>query len=151
MRRIGELESCRELTESKTRTKRTIRDHVEQTSDNYGNNKITNGKKSSYLNKREACEDIDCVASKDGSTDNLTVSMNNKDLTIEFRCRWLDGILFEIMDALSILDLDCHSVQSSTMDGILPMTINSKYKGSSVAKPRTVKQALQRVRSLTFV
>ncbi|KAE8697622.1 Basic helix-loop-helix protein A [Hibiscus syriacus] len=151
LRRIGELESCRELTELETRTKRTIRDHVEQTSDNHCNNKVTNGKKSSYLNKRKACEDINCVASNDSSTDNLTVRMNNKDLTIVFRCRWRDGILFEIMNALSILDLDCHSVQSSTIDGILSMTINSKYKGSSVAKPRTVKQALQRVQSLTFV
>ncbi|GMJ15038.1 GLABRA 3, GLABROUS 3 [Hibiscus trionum] len=151
VRRIEELESCRKLTESETRTKRAIRDHVERTSDNYRNNKVTDGRKSSYLNKRKACEDIDYVASKDGSTDDLTVSMNNKDLVIEFRCRWRDGILFEILDALSILDLDCHSVQSSTIDGILSMTINSKYKGSSVAKPGTVKQALQRVQSLTFV
>ncbi|KAK8483791.1 hypothetical protein V6N13_021583 [Hibiscus sabdariffa] len=151
VRRVEELESCRELTESETRTKRTTRDHVERTSDNYGNNKVTNGKKSSYLNKRKACEDIDYVASKDGSTDNLSVSMNNKDLVIQFRCRWQDGILFEIIDALSILDLDCHSVQSSTIDGILSMTISSKYKGSSVAEPGTVKQALQRVQSLTFV
>ncbi|KAK8692835.1 hypothetical protein V6N13_070440 [Hibiscus sabdariffa] len=150
VRRIEELESCRELTESETGTKRATRDQVERTSDNYGNNKVTNGKKSSYLNKRKACEDIDYVASN-GSTDNLSVSMNNKDLVIQFRCQWRDGILFEIIDALSILDLDCHSVQSSTTDGILSMTISSKYKGSSVAEPGTVKQALQRVQSLTFV
>ncbi|XWS49952.1 hypothetical protein CRYUN_Cryun12cG0046700 [Craigia yunnanensis] len=149
-RRVEELESCRELTELEARTKRKPQDHLEQTSDNYDNNKITNGKKSS-LNKRRACNigeaelEIDYVASKDGSTDNVTVSMNKKDFLIEFRCPWQEGILLEIMDALSILNLDCHSVQSSTTEGILSLTIKSKYKGSTVASARTIKQALQRV------
>ncbi|XWS61768.1 hypothetical protein CRYUN_Cryun07bG0153900 [Craigia yunnanensis] len=149
-RRVEELESCRELTELEVRTKRKLQDHVERTSDNYGNNKIINGKKSS-LNKRKACDndeaeqEIDYVASKDGSTDNVNVSMNNKDFLIEFRCPWREGILVEIIDALNILNLDCHSVQSSTTEGILFLTIKSKYKGSTVAKAWTVKQALQRV------
>ncbi|KAK8710611.1 hypothetical protein V6N13_145925 [Hibiscus sabdariffa] len=144
VQRVEELESCRELTESETRPEKKLRDHVEQTSDNYGNNNVTNGKKPSYLHKRKTCEDIDHVASKDFSIDNLTVSMNNKDFLIKFRCRWRDGILFEIMDVLNVLDLDCHSVQSSTIDGVLSMTIHSKCKGSSVAKPGTVRRALQR-------
>ncbi|KAG4118540.1 hypothetical protein ERO13_D11G022100v2 [Gossypium hirsutum] len=154
-RRVEELECCRELTESETKTKQKHhRDRAERTS----SNKVTNGNKSASSNKRKAYDieetkqDIDHVASKDGSTENLTVSTNNKDLTIEFKCRWRDGILFEIMDALSVLDLDCHSVQSSTIEGILSVTIKSKYKGSSVAKPGTIKQALlQKVQSLTFV
>ena len=130
-RRVEELESCRELTELAARTKRKPQDHVERTSDNYGNNKITNGKKSS-LNKRkafdEAEQEIDYVASKDGSTDNITVRMKNKDFLIEFRCPWREGILIEIIDALSILNLDCHSVQSSTTEGILSLTIKSKVR-----------------------
>ncbi|KHG14409.1 Transcription factor MYC1 -like protein [Gossypium arboreum] len=154
-RRVEELECCRELTESETKTKRKYhRDRADRTS----SNKVTNGNKSASSNKRKAYDieetkqDIDHVASKDGSTDNLTVNTNNKDLTIEFKCRWRDGILFEIMDALSVLDLDCHSVQSSTVEGILSVTIKSRYKGSSVAKPGTIKQALlQKVQSLTFV
>ncbi|XWS48921.1 hypothetical protein CRYUN_Cryun13aG0118400 [Craigia yunnanensis] len=147
-RRVEELKSCRKLTELEARMKRKPQDHVERTSDNYGNNKITNGKKSS-LNKRkafdEAEQEIDYVASKDGSADNITVSMKNKDFLIEFRCPWREGIFLEIMDALSILNLDCHSVQSSTTEGILSLTIKSKYKGSTVTKAGTVKQALQRV------
>ncbi|XP_022738702.1 transcription factor EGL1-like isoform X2 [Durio zibethinus] len=149
-RRVEELESCRELIELEARMKRKSQDHVERTSDNYGNNKITNGKKSS-LSKRKACDideaeqEIDYVISKDGSTDNVTVSTNNKDFLIEFRCPFREGILLEIMDALSILNLDCHSVQSSTTEGILSLTIKSKYKGSTVAKVGTIKQALQRV------
>lgn len=132
-RRVEELECCRELTESETKTKRKRqRDRSERTS----SNKVTNGNKSASSNKRKAYDidetkqDIDHVASKDGSTDNLTVKTNNKDLTIEFKCRWRDGILFEIMDALSILGLDCHSVQSSTVEGILSATIKSKVKNS---------------------
>ncbi|KAK8687499.1 hypothetical protein V6N13_086311 [Hibiscus sabdariffa] len=151
VQRVEELESCRELTESETRLEKKNQDHVERTSDNYGNDNVTNGKKPSYLHKRKTCEDIDHVTSKDFSIDNLTVSMNNKDFLIKFRCRWRDGILFEIMDALNILNLDCHSVQSSTIDGILSVTIHSKCKGSSVAKPGTVRQALQRIQSSTFV
>ena len=54
-RRVEELESRRELTELEARTKIKPQDHVERTSDNYGNNKITNGKKSS-INKRKACD-----------------------------------------------------------------------------------------------
>ncbi|KAK8996673.1 hypothetical protein V6N11_081938 [Hibiscus sabdariffa] len=149
-RRVAELESCRELTELETRSKRKPDDRVERTSDNYGNKKIANGKKSP-LNKRKACdtdevdEETDYVASKDGSTHNITVSMNNKDFLIEVKCPWREGVLLEIMDALSILSLDCHSVQSSTTEGILSLTIKSKYKGSSVAKPGKIKQALQRI------
>ncbi|XVF52908.1 hypothetical protein PTKIN_Ptkin05aG0056000 [Pterospermum kingtungense] len=147
-RRVEELESCRELTE--TRTKRKPQDHVERTSDNYGNNKTTTAKKSS-INKRKACDigeadqEIDNLVSKDGSTDNVTVSVNKKDILIEFKCRSREGILLEIMDALSVLNLDCHSVQSSTTGGILSLTIKSKCTGSTVASSGTIKQALQRV------
>ncbi|OMO79547.1 hypothetical protein CCACVL1_13603 [Corchorus capsularis] len=146
-RRIEELESSREITESEARTKRKPPDHVERTSDNYGNNKISNGKKS-FLNKRKACDideaelEVDFVGLKDN---NITVSMNKKDFVIEFRCPWREGILFEIMDELSIINLDCHSVQSTTTEGILTVNIKSKYKGVGVASAGTIKQALQRV------
>ncbi|MBA0853203.1 hypothetical protein Goshw_014741 [Gossypium schwendimanii] len=143
-RRVAELESCRK---SEARTK------IERTSDNYGNNKTNNGKKSSLSKRKaydvvdEADQEIGYVASKDGSTDNVTLSMNNKELLIEFKCPWREGILLEVMDALSILNLDCHSVQSSTTEGILSLTIKSKYKGSSVAKAGPIEQALQRIAS----
>ncbi|TYI15842.1 hypothetical protein ES332_A08G214100v1 [Gossypium tomentosum] len=141
-RRVAELESCRKL---EARTK------IERTSDDYGNNKTNNGKKPSLSKRKaydlvdEADQEIGYVASKDGSTDNVTISMNNKELLIEFKCPWREGILLEIMDALSILNLDCHSVQSSTTEGILSLTIKSKYKGSSVAKAGPIEQALQRI------
>jgi uncharacterized protein YjhX (UPF0386 family) len=64
--------------------------------------------------------------SKDGSADDITVSMNKGDVVIEIKCLWREGILLEIMDAASHLHLDSHSVQSSIMDGILSLTIKSK-------------------------
>lgn len=129
-RRVAELESCRELE---------VRTKIERTSDNYGNNKTNNGKKSSPSKRKaydvvdEADQEIIYVASKDGSTDNVTVSMNNKELLIEFKCPWREGILLEVMDALSILNLDCHSVQSSTTEGIISLTIKSKVNKTESA------------------
>ncbi|NP_001316962.1 transcription factor EGL1-like [Gossypium arboreum] len=134
-RRVAELESCRKL---EARTK------IERTSDNNGK-KPSLSKRKAYDLVDEADQEIGYVASKDGSTDNVTISMNNKELLIEFKCPWREGILLEIMDALSILNLDCHSVQSSTTEGILSLTIKSKYQGSSVAKAGPIEQALQRI------
>ncbi|KAE8694585.1 Transcription factor GLABRA 3 [Hibiscus syriacus] len=138
-RRVAELESCRELTELETRTKRKPLDHVERTSDNYGNNKTTNVKKSSFSKRKtrdadEVDEEIDHVASKDGSTDNITVSMNKNDFLIVLKCPWREGVLLEIMDALSILSLDCHSVQSFTNGGLLSLTIKSKVVIRNIRK-----------------
>jgi hypothetical protein len=130
-RRVEELESCRELTEVEARTKRKSQDSVERTSDNYGNNK-TNDIKKSLINKRKAC-DIDetepernYIVPKEGLTDNVIVSMTNREVLIQMRCPSREGVLLEIMDAVSNLQLDCHSVQSSTVEGMLSLIIKSK-------------------------
>ncbi|KAJ6933623.1 transcription factor GLABRA 3-like isoform X1 [Populus alba x Populus x berolinensis] len=128
-RKVEELECKSKLLEAIT--KRKPQDTVERTSDNCGSNKIGNGKNSS-TNKRKA-PDIDEMEpdtnhniSKDGSADHITVSMNKGDVVIEIKCLWKEGILLEILDAASQLQLDSHSVQSSIMDGILSLTIKSK-------------------------
>ncbi|XP_044484437.1 transcription factor GLABRA 3-like isoform X2 [Mangifera indica] len=149
-RKVEELESHRELPELKARTNVKRKDSVERTSDNHGNNNISNGKKP-LLNKRKACDidemepDIDYIALKDSSTDNITVSINDKNVIIEIKCPWREGVLLEIMEALSNLHLDSHSVKSSTIEGILSLTIQSKYKGSTVTPMAMIKQSLQRV------
>lgn len=57
----------------------------------------------------------------------ISVSVNDKDVIIEINCPWREGLLLEIMDAAaSHLHLDSHSVQSSTINGILSLTIKSK-------------------------
>ncbi|KAK2664096.1 hypothetical protein Ddye_002670 [Dipteronia dyeriana] len=148
-RKVGELESRLELPELEGRTNRKQKDTVETTSDNYGNDKISNGKKA--LNKRKASNidemepEIEYVVLKDGSTDNLTVSINDKNVLIDIKCTWREGILIEIMDAISNLLLDSHSVQSSTSEGFLSVTIKSKYKGMNVASAGMIRQSLQRV------
>ncbi|GLT67853.1 hypothetical protein SLA2020_401310 [Shorea laevis] len=149
-RRVEDLESSRELTEFEVRTKRKPQDTVERTSDNYGYNRNSNGKRPS-INKRKVCDideaepEMDYVAMKDGSTDDVTVTVNNMDVVIQIRCPWKEGILLEIMDAASHLHLDCHSVQSSTAEGTLSITVKSKYKGSNVASEAMIKQALERI------
>lgn len=130
-RRVEELESCKELTELEARTRRKPQDAIERTSDNCGSYKSGNNKKPP-ANKRKACnidkteQEMDYDISKDTSTDNITVSINEKDVLIEMKCPWREGLLLEIIDAASHLHLDSHSVQSSTIDGILYLTIKSK-------------------------
>lgn len=151
-RKVQELESFQESPELEPRTKRKPQDTMERTSDNYGSNRITRGKKHS-VNKRKACDidedepEIDFVAMKDCSADNITVNVNNRDVEIEIRCPWKEKILLEIMDAMSHLHLDCHTVKSSTAEGIVSITVKSKYKGSNAASERMIQQALQRVAS----
>lgn len=131
-KKVGELESRLELPELEGRTNRKQKDSVERTSDNYGNDKISNRK--TALNKRKASNidemepEIEYVVLKDGSKDNLTVSINDKNVLIDIKCTWREGILIEIMDAISSLHLDSHSVQSSTGEGVLSVTIKSKVR-----------------------
>uniref|UniRef100_A0A2C9WCF8 BHLH domain-containing protein n=1 Tax=Manihot esculenta TaxID=3983 RepID=A0A2C9WCF8_MANES len=150
-RRVEELESCKELTELEARTRRKPQDAIERTSDNCGSYKSGN-KKKPPANKRKACnideteQEMDYDISKDTSTDNITVSMNEKDVSIEMKCPWREGLLLEIIDAASHLHLDSHSVQSSTIDGILYLTIKSK-KRLTAGSARAIKQVLERVAS----
>ncbi|KAF8413165.1 hypothetical protein HHK36_001141 [Tetracentron sinense] len=149
--RVEELESCRELTEFKARTRGKYPDIVEQTSDNYGNN-ISNGKKLS-IKKRKSCDidvtelELNRVVPRDGLPADVTVSLI-KEVMIEIRCPWREGLLLDIMDAISNLHLDAHSVQSFTTDGILALTIKSKFTGEAVASAGMIKQALQGVISM---
>lgn len=63
-----------------------------------------------------------------GLTDNLRISSLGNEVVIELRCAWREGILLEIMDVISDLNLDSHSVQSSTGDGLLCLTVNCKVQ-----------------------
>ncbi|XP_021631103.1 transcription factor GLABRA 3 isoform X3 [Manihot esculenta] len=136
-RRVEKLESCRELTELDARTRRR-----ERTSDNYGRNKTGNSKKPP-VNKRKICKIDDTETEMDYD---ISVSVNDKDVIIEINCPWREGLLLEIMDAAaSHLHLDSYSVQSSTINGILSLTIKSKQKGLTAASAREIKQVIERV------
>lgn len=124
------MESRRELGEFDARGTRRHPDVSERTSDNYGNKEIANGRKPS-ASKRKAC-DIDeaevehpWVLSKDGPVD-VNVTVIEKEVFIEMHCPWRECLFLEIVDAASNLHLDPFSVQSSTVDDNLAMSIKAK-------------------------
>ncbi|XP_076913657.1 transcription factor EGL1-like [Bidens hawaiensis] len=79
----------------------------------------------SYCNKRKASCDLKDLQ-EECFSDCITVSAIDKDVTIEIRCRWRDNMMVQVFDALSSLKLESYSVNSSTIDGILTLTIESK-------------------------
>ncbi|KAK1289437.1 Transcription factor GLABRA 3 [Acorus calamus] len=148
-KRVEELESCREWVEHEGRGRRKYPDVAERTSDNYGNNDNATEKRRSF-NKRKARE-IDeeetgnhWISSKDGSVD-VNVTVIDKEISIEMHCPWRDCLLIEILDTICNLHLDAQNVQSSTADGILSLTLKSKYMGQGFALPGMIKQAIQRL------
>ncbi|XAR55068.1 hypothetical protein NMG60_11030450 [Bertholletia excelsa] len=139
-KRVDELESCKDA-----------RKLEERTSDNCGNYSIGNRKKP-LMNKRKACDveemeaEISRVLLKDTSTpESLNVNVINKNVLVEIRCPWREYLLLEVMDAISHLHMDSHSVQSTNVDGMLSLTIKSKFKGSTVVSAGVVRQAIERV------
>ncbi|XP_057978295.1 transcription factor EGL1-like isoform X2 [Malania oleifera] len=146
-RRVDDLEWCRQLTESEARTKAKPQDTMERIFDDSANDKIDNEKKQ-LMNKRKARDgdevepEMDLILPNDGLTNEVNVRMIERDVLIEMKCQWREGLLLLIMDALSNLHLDCYSVQSSTLDGILTLTIKSKFKGSAVVSVGMLRQAL---------
>ncbi|CAN8245502.1 unnamed protein product [Cochlearia groenlandica] len=142
-RRVQELESCRESTDTETRTTTMKRKKPEEEEDERASaNCLNNKRKESHdLNAGGEDEPGDTYA---GLTDNLRIGLFGNEVVIELRCAWREGILLEIMDVISGLNLDSHSVQSSTGDGLLCLTVNCKHKGKKIATGM-IQEALQRV------
>ncbi|KAK6158200.1 hypothetical protein DH2020_005514 [Rehmannia glutinosa] len=149
-RKVEELESYKEAMELESTTRNKPQDAIERTSDNYGPNKIGNTKKPS-TNKRKACEtektgaENNRVRLRDSSADNVAVSVSDKDVSIEMKCSWKEGIMLEVMEAVSKLRMDTENVQSSNTDGILSITIKAKCKGLKSVSASVIRQALQKV------
>ncbi|MCD9639474.1 endoglucanase 3 [Datura stramonium] len=145
---MKELE--RRVQELEARSARRSNDTAEQTSDNCGTSKF-NDIKGSLPNKRKAC-DMDEMEPescngilKCSSADTIVINMINKEVSIKMRCLWSEGLLLKIMEALTDLQMDCHTVQSSNIDGILSISIESKSTGSKTVAVGTLREALQRV------
>nr|AEJ88331.1 putative MYC protein [Tamarix hispida] len=151
--RVEELESCINQAESESRTRRKYPDIVEQTSDNCDDKRGADAKKPS-INKRKASDidENDPEFSKvllPGNLRDLKVSITDKEVLIEMRCHSREYILLDVMEALSNLTLDTHTVQSSTLDGILSLTLKSltlksQFRGAAVASVGMIKQKLRR-------
>ncbi|KAJ8526926.1 hypothetical protein K7X08_029403 [Anisodus acutangulus] len=145
---MKELE--RRVQELEARSARRSNDTAEQTSDNCGTSKF-NDIKGSLPNKRKACdmdemEPESCNGLLEGSSaDSIVINMIDKEVSIKMRCLWSEGLLLKIMEALTDLHMDCHTVQSSNIDGILSIAIESKSTGLKTVAVGTIREALQRV------
>ncbi|CAI0476251.1 unnamed protein product [Linum tenue] len=155
-RRVEQLETQRQQMEPEvisTERKINQRTSSERTSDNYGSTKRNGSASRTVGNKRKASETIEMrpkikvnIATKG---DNVNVSMNMNGPVIKVHCPWREGILIRIMEELTRLHLDSHSVRTSTSDGILSVTIESEHKGvtggGGTASAGAIKRALERV------
>ncbi|KAJ4877124.1 Transcription factor EGL1 [Raphanus sativus] len=142
-RRVQELESCRESTGKEMRMaikRKKMEDEDERVSAN-----CLKSKRKESESDVNVEEDEPADTGYAGLTDNLRIGSFGNEVVIELRCAWREGILLEIMDVISDLNLDSHSVQSSTGDGLLCLTVNCKHKGTKIATTGVIQNALQRV------
>ncbi|XP_057980949.1 transcription factor EGL1-like isoform X2 [Malania oleifera] len=148
--KVEELESCMDLTEYDGKSRRKFSDQVEQISDNYDDRKIENSKKH-WVNKRKASDideiepQLNKIVPADGLPLDMKVSIKEQEVLIEMRCPWREYLLLDIMDAINNLHLDAHSVQSSNINDILNLTLNSKFRGTAVASAGMIEQALWKI------
>ncbi|XP_023643497.1 transcription factor EGL1 isoform X2 [Capsella rubella] len=142
-KRVQELESCRESADTETRMTMMKRKKPEDEDERASANCMNSKRKGSDVNV--VGEDEPVSTGYAGLTDNLRISSVGNEVVIELRCAWREGILLEIMDVISDLNLDSHSVQSSTGDGLLCLTVNCKHKGTKIATRGMIQEALQKV------
>ncbi|XP_020206495.1 transcription factor EGL1 [Cajanus cajan] len=148
--RVEELESYMEVADPEARTKRKCPDVLEQMSDNYGARKICMGMKP-WINKRKGCgiDEIDTelerIVSEDAKALDVKVNVKEQEVLIEMKCPYREYILYDIMDTINNLHLDAHTVESSTSDGVLSLTLKSKFRGAATAPMRMIKEALCKV------
>ncbi|KAJ8510794.1 hypothetical protein OPV22_001228 [Ensete ventricosum] len=150
-RRVQELESCRESSlELDAKNRRKHPDVAERTSDNYGSKEMMVNARKSCSNKRKTCDageteaEYHWVLSRDGPID-VIVTMKEEEVAVEIHCPWRECLLLEIVESISNFHLDPLSVQSSTVDGVLALTVKSKFRSAIVASPGMIKRSLQRV------
>lgn len=129
--RVEELESYMDIADSVARTRKKCPDVLEQISDNYGARKIYMGMKP-RINKRKTCDideidtELDRLVYEGAKPLDLKVNMKEQEVLIEMKCPYREYILYDIMDAIHNLHLDAHTVESSTIDGVLTLTLKSK-------------------------
>ncbi|KAK4747887.1 hypothetical protein SAY87_014473 [Trapa incisa] len=146
-RRVDELES---YPKSVLRPRKIYQEDSERTSDNCSHIRSEFSRRSPG-SKRKARdpdnnEDEQDIEQRGCLTNNsLTVRIKGEDVEMTFRCVWREALLLEIMEALSNLRIDSQSVQSSNIDGVLSLKINSKFQGSANLSAGMIRRALQRV------
>ncbi|ESW07058.1 hypothetical protein PHAVU_010G098500 [Phaseolus vulgaris] len=145
--RVEELESYMEVADTEARTRRKCPDVLEQMSDNYGTRKICMAVKP-WMNRRKASgiDEIDTelerIVSEEAKALDVKVKVKEQEVLIEMKCPYREYILYDIMDTINNLHLDAHTVESSTSDGVLSLTLKSKFRGAATAPMRMIKEAL---------
>ncbi|KAL1556843.1 endoglucanase 3, variant 2 [Salvia divinorum] len=148
-RKVQDLEAYKEATERESTTQSRAHDAMERTSDNYGHSKL--GSITTLLGNKKRASDVEKTAPENkrtrssSSTDSITISITDKDVLIEMRCSWRQCVLIQVMEALTQLNLESQSVQSSNTNGILSLSINAKSKGVKGASAGAIKQALHKI------
>ncbi|XP_027905581.1 transcription factor EGL1-like isoform X3 [Vigna unguiculata] len=145
--RVEELESYMEVADTEARTRRKCPDVLEQMSDNYGTRKICMGVKP-WMNKRKASgfdemdTELERIVCEEAKALDVKVKVKEQEVLIEMKCPYREYILYDIMDTINNLHLDAHTVESSTSDGVLSLTLKSKFRGAATAPLRMIKEAL---------
>ncbi|KAL6903352.1 hypothetical protein ACP4OV_004165 [Aristida adscensionis] len=83
------------------------------------------------------------VLSKDG-TSNVNVTVAGSEVVLELQCRWREQLMARVFDAVKALRLDVLSVQASTPDGLMGLTIRAQFAGSAAVAPGIISEALRR-------
>lgn len=145
-RKVEELGSYKEAMERESTAHSKSQDAIERTSDNYGHDTS----KKPATNKRKASDkgkvgpENSKARLRDASTDNVAVSVSDKEVLIEIRCSGKEHVLLEVMETLSKIRLETQTIQSSTTDGTLTITVNAKCKGLKSPSAVVIRQALQK-------
>ncbi|XP_019459415.1 PREDICTED: transcription factor MYC1-like isoform X2 [Lupinus angustifolius] len=148
--RVKELESYMDIVDSAAKTKRKCQDVLEQISDNYGSRMIYKGMKP-LMKNMNACDihetdtEIERVINEEAKPMNVKVDIKDEEVLIEMKCIYREYLLHDIIDALNNLYLDAHTVESSTVDGVLTFALKAKFRGAATAPPRMIKEALWKV------
>lgn len=128
-RKVEELESYKEAMERESTARSKSQDGIEMTSDNYGNDNpkkaATNKRKGSHKEKTgtETCK----VRLRNPTTDNINISVSEKEAFIEIRCSWKENVLLQVIESLSKIHVEAQTIQSSANDdGTLSITVNAK-------------------------
>ncbi|XP_031127277.1 transcription factor GLABRA 3-like [Ipomoea triloba] len=145
-RRVRNVEPQTERLELEARS-----DNAERTSDNCcaksadkGKKIVPQKRKASDMEENSRGNHKDCMKNGSGH-DVISVNMISKDVTIEMKCQWSEGMLIKIVQVLNNLHLDCHGIQSSNSDGILSVTIKAKMEGNKAISMSLIRLALQKL------
>nr|GMC83145.1 putative anthocyanin regulator [Ipomoea batatas] len=124
--------------------KRKASDMEESSRADKGKSSMPQKRKASDMEENSRGNHKDCM--KNGSShDVISVNMISKDVTIEMKCQWSEGMLIKIVQVLNNLHLDCHGIQSSSSDGILSVIIKAKMEGTKAISMSLIRLALQKL------